>query len=122
MILWSRAFQDEIGESTDGIELRVDRCLAAGELWVWGDRAETTSMAVVRGPVEGVVRVAGVYTPPQMRKRGYAEACVSALSTQLRSAGYRSILYTDLANPTSNSIYQRIGYRAVAEVLRYRFE
>ncbi len=121
MILWSRAFQVEIGESAEGTELRVDRGLAAGELWVWDDRGEIVSMAVGRTPVERVVRVAGVYTPPQMRKRGYAEACVSALSNQLRSAGYRSILYTDLANPTSNSIYQRIGYRAVAEVLRYRF-
>jgi uncharacterized protein len=122
MMLWNRAFQLEIGESADGIELRVDRGLAAGELWVWDNHGETVSMAVGREPVERVVRVAGVYTPPQMRKRGYAEACVSALSNQLRSAGYRSILYTDLANPTSNSIYQRIGYRAVAEILRYRFE
>jgi GNAT superfamily N-acetyltransferase len=121
MILWSRAFQVEIGESAEGTELRVDRGLAAGELWVWDIRGETVSMAVGRAPVEKVVRVAGVYTPPQMRKRGYAEACVSALANQLRGAGYRSILYTDLANPTSNSIYQRIGYRAVAEVLRYRF-
>jgi uncharacterized protein len=122
MILWSRAFQVEIGESAEGTELHVDRGLAAGDLWLWEDRGETVSMAVGRAPVERVVRVAGVYTPPQMRKRGYAEACVSALSNQLRSAGYRSILYADLANPTSNSIYQRIGYRAVAEVLRYRFE
>ena len=48
--------------------------------------------------------------------------CVHALSSRLRDAGYRCILYTDLANPTSNSIYRRIGYRAVAEALRYRFE
>jgi predicted GNAT family acetyltransferase len=73
-------------------------------------------------PVAGVVRVSGVYTPPEQRKRGYAAACVNALSNYFRGAGYRCILYTDLGNPTSNSIYQRIGYRAVAEALRYRFE
>jgi uncharacterized protein len=122
MILWNRAFQVEIGESANGTELRVDRGLAAGQLWLWEDRGETLSMAVARTAVEGVVRVAGVYTPPEIRKRGYAAACVGALANQLRGAGYRSILYTDLANPTSNSIYRRIGYRAVAEVLRYRFE
>ncbi len=44
------------------------------------------------------------------------------LSKQLRDAGYRCSLYTDLGNPTSNSIYRRIGYRAVSEILRYRFE
>jgi predicted GNAT family acetyltransferase len=123
MIQWTRAFQDEIDEheSADETELRVDRGLSAGELWLWDD-SETVSMAVNRKPVEGVVRVGGVYTPANKRKRGYAAACVHALSKYFRDAGYRCILYTDLANPTSNSIYQRIGYRAVAECLRYRFE
>jgi GNAT superfamily N-acetyltransferase len=122
MILWTRAFQNEIGESDNDTELRVDRALAAGELWQWDRSGETVSMAVSREPVHGVVRLSGVYTPPEKRKHGYAAACVHALSKQLRDAGYRCILYTDLGNPTSNSIYRRIGYRAVAEVLRYRFE
>src|SRR6202021_3212643 len=77
---------------------------------------------VSRKRVGGVVLLSGVYMPPEKRKNGYAAACVHALSKRLRDAGYRCILYTDLANPTSNSIYRRIGYRAVAEVLRYRFE
>jgi len=122
MIAWTRAFQLEIGESADDTELRVDRGLAAGQLWLWDRNGETASMAVAREPAEGVVRVAGVYTPPEKRKHGYAAACVHALSSRLRDAGYRCILYTDLANPTSNSVYRRIGYRAVAEALRYRFK
>jgi ribosomal protein S18 acetylase RimI-like enzyme len=121
MILWTRAFQMEIGEPADDTELRVERGLAAGQLWVWDD-GETVSMAVSREPMEGVVRLSGVYTPPDKRRRGYAAACVHALSKHLRDAAYRCILYTDLGNPTSNSIYRRIGYRAVAEALRYRFE
>ena len=121
MIDWTRAFQVDIGEPTDGTELRVDAGLAAGEIWLW-DSGETVSMAVSRKPIEGVVRVAGVYTPPEKRKRGYAAACVHALSKHMRDSGYRCALYTDIANPTSNSIYRRIGYRAVSEVLRYRFE
>ena len=122
MILWTRAFQHEIEESADDTESRVDRGLAAGQLWLWDRNGETVSMAVAREPVDGVVRLSGVYTPPEKRKQGYAEACVHALSRRLRDSGYRCILYTDLANPTSNSIYRRIGYRAVAEALRYRFE
>jgi GNAT superfamily N-acetyltransferase len=122
MILWTRAFQEEIGESANGTELRVDRGLAAGQLWLWDQNAETTSMAVSREPAQGVVRLSGVYTPPDKRKQGYAAGCVYALSKHLRDRGYRCVLYTDLANPTSNSIYRRIGYRAVAEALRYRFE
>jgi uncharacterized protein len=121
MIHWTRAFQTEIGEPADDTELRVDRGLAGGELWLWDD-GEAKSMAVARKPIEGVVRVSGVYTPAEKRNRGYAAACVHALSKHMRDAGFRCVLYTDLANPTSNSIYRRIGYRAVAEVLRYRFE
>ena len=122
MILWTRAFQDEIGESASDTELRVDRALAAGQLWLWDQNGETTSMAVAREPAQGVVRLSGVYTPPEKRKHGYAAACVHALSKHLRDCGYRCILYTDLGNPTSNSVYRRIGYKAVAEALRYRFE
>jgi len=122
MILWTRAFQEEIGESASDTELRVDRGLAAGQIWVWDQNGETTSMAVSREPVQQVVRLGPVYTPPEKRKRGYAAACVYALSKRLRERGHRCILYTDLGNPTSNSIYRRIGYRAVAEALRYRFE
>lgn len=121
MVHWTRAFQIEIDEPTDGTELRVDRGLAAGEFWLW-ESGEPMSMAVSRKPVESVVRVAGVYTPPEKRNCGYASACVHALSKHMHDAGYRCALYTDLANPTSSSIYQRIGYRAVSEVLRYRFE
>jgi predicted GNAT family acetyltransferase len=122
MILWSRAFQVEIGESPNGTELRIDRALAAGQIWLWDQNGEPTSMAVGRDPVQGVVRLAGVYTPPEKRNHGNAAACVHALSKHLRDRGHRCILYTDLANPTSNSIYRRIGYKAVVEALRYRFD
>jgi len=122
MILWSRAFQNEIGEPADDIELRVERGLAAGHLWVWDRREEAVSMVIGREPVEGVIRLSGVYTPDEKRKHGYAAACVRALSKKLGDAGHRCILYTDLANPTSNSIYRRIGYRALADALRYRFK
>jgi predicted GNAT family acetyltransferase len=122
MILWTRAFQNEIGESANDTEVLVDRGLASGQLWLWDLSGEPVSMAISREPVHGVVRLSGVYTPPEKRKHGYAAACVHALSKQLRDAGYRCILYTDLGNSTSNSIYRRIGYRAVAEALRYRFE
>jgi predicted GNAT family acetyltransferase len=122
MIQWTRAFQNEIGESANDTELRVDRGLTAGQLWVWDQDGETTSMAVSRELVKGVVRLSGVYTPPEKRKHGYAAACVYALSKHLRAGDHRCILYTDLGNPTSNSIYRRIGYKAVAEALRYRFD
>lgn len=63
-----------------------------------------------------------VYTPQELRNRGYASACVGKISKQIRNEGYRGILYTDLSNPTSTKIYRKIGYRAVTEAIQYRFE
>jgi hypothetical protein len=115
LIEWMDGFHDEIGEPR-----RDHAVVDQRAFYVW-EHGEPTSMAAHTEPVEGVVRVQYVYTPKEKRKRGYAGACVGELSRQLRAAGQRAALYTDLGNPVSNSIYRRIGYRAVAEALRYRF-
>jgi predicted GNAT family acetyltransferase len=78
-------------------------------------------MAAHTDPVAGVVRLQYVYTPPEQRGRGYAQACVGELSRRMRADGHRCMLFADLGNPVSNSIYRRLGYRAVAELLKYRF-
>ncbi len=118
---WARAFHEEVHEPLSDPDAVVGRLISAGQVWLW-DNGQPISMAVGRAPVEGVVRVSGVYTPPEHRRQGYAAACVLELSTSIRQSGHRCMLYTDLGNPTSNSIYRRIGYRAIAEVLRYRFD
>jgi GNAT superfamily N-acetyltransferase len=121
LVDWMRAYQADIGERASDPERVVDRRLPAGLFWIWDDGGPG-SMAAHSAPVEGVVRVRDVYTPPERRNRGYAGACVSNLSRHIRDGGYRCILYTDLNNPVPNSIYRRIGYSGVAEALRYRFE
>lgn len=106
----------------------VDRRLAgAGDerlvLW-WTDEPtpRPVSMAATSGPTPNGIRVNAVYTPPAERNRGYASACVAALTERMLDGGRRfCFLYTDLSNPTSNSIYQRVGYRPVADVDQYRF-
>jgi len=63
-----------------------------------------------------------VYTPPFFRGRGYATSCVASLSQLILDRGYDfALLFTDLANPTSNSIYQKIGYRAVCDFKEIQF-
>jgi predicted GNAT family acetyltransferase len=119
-IRWVREFSIEINEPDGDFEAVTDEWLATGQIWLW-ENDGPVSMAVCRKPVEGVIRVSGVYTPLERRRHGYAEACVCEVSRRITEAGHRGALYTDLANPTSNSIYLRIGYRAVAECLLYRF-
>ena len=84
-------------------------------LVVWEDE-RPVSMAGFGGRTPNGIRVGPVYTPPDLRGRGYASALTAALTQRLLDSGLRfCFLFTDLANPTSNSIYQRIGYRAVAD-------
>src|SRR5699024_8665891 len=102
------------------------RFLAADSLYVWDDDG-VVSMARATPGTAGVSRIGFVFTPREvrgreLRGRGYAAACVRALSQQLRDAvGLDCVLYAELANPRSNRLYRRLGYRAVAEVLGYEF-
>ena len=78
------------------------------------------SMAAWAGRTGRIVRINYVYTPPEHRGRGYASACVASLTRQLLDEGVAlCCLYTDLANPTSNKIYQAIGYRPVCDAAEY---
>jgi GNAT superfamily N-acetyltransferase len=95
---------------------------ASGALFLWEDE-EPVSLAGYGAPSPNGLRVGPVYTPPELRGRGYASALTAAVTETVLSSGRRfAFLYTDLANPTSNSIYQRIGYRPVLDVSRWDFE
>jgi uncharacterized protein len=92
-----------------------------GGLVLWEDDS-AVSMAGYGGLTPHGIRVGPVYTPPELRGRGYASALTAALTQRLLDGGRRfCFLYTDLANPTSNRIYQRIGYRAVGDVDLWTF-
>ena len=78
--------------------------------------ASPVSLAGHAGETPNGARVGPVYTPPELRGRGYASALTAALTEQLLERRRFCFLFTDLANPTSNSIYQRIGYRPVTDV------
>jgi RimJ/RimL family protein N-acetyltransferase len=88
-------------------------------LWVVDD--EPVSMAYASRANGGVTRISGVWTPRTLRGNGYASAVVAALSNARMDRGERCMLYTDLANPTSNAIYQALGYRRVGDSVTIRF-
>ncbi len=84
--------------------------------WLWEDDGQVVSWSGHGNPTGRGIRIGPVYTPPALRGRGYASSLVAAQSQWLLDNGYEfCFLYTDLANPTSNAIYERIGYRQVAE-------
>ncbi len=124
---WFAAFQREaLGEDNAEEASRIaDAYLDSPtrSLYFWDDAGAPVSMAGSGGATPNGVRIVAVYTPPKARGQGYASACVAALSQLLIEQGRRfCFLYTDLANASSNRIYQRLGYRPVTDALAYRFE
>jgi hypothetical protein len=111
---WTAAFGAETG-TMDGARAVTDK-LSYGGLTVWEYDCQRVAMASLTRQVAGVCRVGSVYTPPSLRQRGYGGAVTSAVSSQALDAGAAEVvLYTDLANPTSNALYQRLGYRPVCD-------
>ncbi len=119
---WSKAFDLEaLGQVQNWTEQSVDLQLQQGNVYLWEDK-EPVSMAMGRGSKPGGGHIGSVYTPPEYRCRGYATACVTALSQHLLNQGYRScFLFTDQAHLTSNHTYQTIGYEYRCDWLDYRF-
>ncbi len=120
---WLYDFAREVGmEGTvetvaESAAQRIDR----RELFLWEDGRPVSLAGRGRHTTHGAV-IGSVYTPPAFRGRGYASSCVAALSRQMLDAGWRfCALFTDLANPISNSIYQKIGYRPLGDFDEYGF-
>jgi GNAT superfamily N-acetyltransferase len=125
---WLRAFQAEaLEEDTPHVDLEeaVERRLRGGTAGIvlWEDQDEPVSLCGYGGRTPHGIRIGPVYTPPELRRRGYASA-LTAHVTQQALDGDRDycFLYTDLANPTSNRIYMQIGYERVCDSAEYAFE
>ena len=114
LVDWHDAFHAEAGGfAEDSARIVADRLGHAG-LMLWEVRAEPVAMAGITREVAGVVRVAGVYTPLEHRRYGYGGAITAAASQAALAAGASEVvLVTDLANPTSNALYQRLGFEPI---------
>ncbi len=94
-----------------------------GAYWVWERAGEPMSLSGHGNPTGSGIRIGPVYTPKRLRCCGYASALVAAESRWLLENGYEfCFLYTDLSNPTSNAMYERIGYRQIATAAMFGFE
>lgn len=124
LVAWYAAFAREIDEpAARDLGAAVDDRLSHGgaRLWVVGD--EPVSLAGTTRAVAGAVRVAPVYTPPEHRGRGYGAGVTAAATRAALDAGAGEVLlYTDLANPTSNRLYARLGYRPVEDSVTFVFD
>ena len=100
----------------DEADAKADDLIRKGRLMGWEIEGEIVSMANATRPTETNITINFVYTPNKHRKKGFASDCVAALTQMMLDQGYQTTsLYTDLSNPTSNKIYQEIGYEWVAD-------
>jgi predicted GNAT family acetyltransferase len=124
---WLMAFQEEaLGLSATFEEVigQVHQRIEAGNLFVWQDQTgRVVTLAARSRPTRHGATVNAVYTPPELRGKGYASNCVAALSQLILDSGKRfAALFTDLSNPTSNHIYQKIGYKHLLDYDEIVFE
>jgi predicted GNAT family acetyltransferase len=121
---WRAAFSID-AEGMDPRQAREEAALPmppSRRMFLWELEGTPVAMAGFAGPTPNGIRVAWVYTPPENRGKGFAGACVAALSQMLLDDGRKfCFLYTDLANPISNHVYQKMGYEPVVDATVYAF-
>jgi RimJ/RimL family protein N-acetyltransferase len=116
LIDWFRGFHEHIGEVPGDLAALVDDRMAHGGIALWETRDTPVSMAVYTRPEAGMVRVQYVWTPPEHRRQGFAGAATTTATRNALDAGATDVvLFTDLANPTSNALYPRLGYRPIED-------
>ena len=121
---WTGEFCREahIEDETNYMQSQIPTLIKKNCLYVW-ENGEVVSMADLRRETGHGIAVSLVYTPPRWRNKGYASSCVAQLTQRMLDNGKNfCCLFTDLANPTSNSIYQKIGYREICDVDDWIFE
>jgi predicted GNAT family acetyltransferase len=117
---WTTVFVSEarIAEPVDAGRV-VEDSIRRGRLHVWDDSGPV-SMAAWTGKTPSGVRINFVYTPRELRGKGYGTACVTALTRQQLEQGNAFCwLYTDLSTAASSNIFKRIGYCPVSDVSEY---
>jgi predicted GNAT family acetyltransferase len=127
LVAWTDAFLTEALGRRDPMQPAevVDGALRSGSriFYLWKHDGHPVSMAGVTGPTPHGIRVGPVYTPPADRGHGFASALTAAASQAQLDEGRRFVfLFTDLANPTSNRIYQAIGFEPVIDIDHWSFE
>jgi ribosomal protein S18 acetylase RimI-like enzyme len=120
---WLEAFRREADNDGGPASQRtVDDRLSYGGLTLWETGDGPVSLAGATRAVAGQARIGPVYTPPERRGRGFGGAVTAAVSQAAMDAGVAEVLlYTDLANPTSNALYQRLGYQPVSDSVQLLF-
>lgn len=121
---WYHGFNQDAGlpkAENDEIQKKVAQFLEGQEVFFWENNGKVVSMMKKARPSDHGVTVSFVYTPPEERRKGYARTMVAACSQELLKSYDFCVLYTDMLNPTSNKIYQEVGYQKIVDSVHIEF-
>lgn len=122
---WYSQFEQDTGLSVTApkeIKKRVKNMLDGKEVFFWEDQGEVVSMMKKSRPTTNGITVSLVFTPAEKRKKGYGRTLVATVSRELLKEFEFCVLYTDMLNPTSNKIYQEIGYQKLVDSVHLKLE
>jgi ribosomal protein S18 acetylase RimI-like enzyme len=103
-------------------ERDITPSIEKGAVYLWECPEGPVCMVMKGRPTDHGMSISLVYTPPEFRRHGYATSCVAGVCRDVLTSGYDfCTLYTDLSNPTSNSIYVKIGFRPICDSVEYAF-
>jgi predicted GNAT family acetyltransferase len=124
VVAWLDQFKADAGLAV--LDSRQAERQSRGRLWLWELDGDPVAMAghapVISTPSSSVVRVGPVYTPAARRRRGFGAAVTAAVTETLMPHADTVMLFTDAANPTSNALYERLGYVHADDVVELEFE
>lgn len=125
ILSWYLGFGQDTGVFMPNPQGSINAGLTRSSYRFWSVEGEKVCLAghapLVDTPDGAIARIGPVYTPPEHRRNGYAGVLTAKLSQELVERGAKVMLYTDAANPTSNSIYQKIGYEMIDKNVMYAF-
>ena len=121
---WFNLFEEDAGvplTPIKDVKIRVASFIEEQEVFLWEHDEKVVSMMKKARPSKHGVTVSFVFTPKEERKKGYARTMVAAGTKELLKEYDFCVLYTDMMNPTSNKIYQEIGYKRIADSVQLGF-
>lgn len=121
---WYSLFEEDANlpkSEPQAVQERVSTFVKEREVFLWENEGKVVSMMKKARPTKNSVTVSLVFTPEEERKKGYARTLVMLGSKELLKHYDYCVLYTDMLNPTSNKIYQEIGYRKIADSVHIGF-
>lgn len=126
LIEWYKLFEEETGidrrSTQEQATQRIEEFLDRKEVYVWEVDGSVVSCMKKGRPSKNGITVSFVFTPKAYRANGYARTLVAEVTEELLLEYDFVMLYTDLANPTSNKIYREIGYEQIANPVHLIFE